>query len=156
MSTISNEREFKQALGYLSPSEERLVSALFLQNVLDVTDDTRIKKAVKVALDGHATVQEQTDAYNIARSIATETFTVVGHALDPERQALHFLATATSYCLFPEHLRPHYCKKRASWAIALHTRMARCWSQVARGQEEEELREDEDQYKILGSFLAGR
>ena len=156
MPKISNEREFREAIDSLSSVEERTVSALFLQNLLDVTTDARIRKVISVALDREAGEKEREDAYNTARSIAAETFTHLGEELDPDRQALHFLATAATYCLLPDRLRPSYCRKRAPWAIALHTRMARCWSQMAQGREQEEMREDEDQYKILAAFLAAR
>jgi hypothetical protein len=156
MPKISNEREFREALASLSSQEGRTVSALFLQNVLDVTKDPRIRRIISVALDRNANEKECEDAYNTARSIATETFTHLGEELDPDRQALHFLATAAAYCLLPDRLRPYYCRKRAPWAIAMHTRMARCWSQMAQGKEEEEMREGEDQYKTLAGFLAAR
>lgn len=156
MPKISNEREFRDALASLSAEEERAVSALFLQNLLDITRDARMTRVIHVALDKNADQKEREEAYNTARSIATETFTHLGEALDPDRQALHFLATAATYCLLPERLKPYYCRKRAPWAIALHTRMARCWSQMAPGKEEEELREEEDQYKILAVFMAAR
>lgn len=157
MPKISNEREFRAALASLSSAEERIVSALFLQNLLDVTTDLRISGIISVALDRNAGEREREDAYNTARSIATETFTHLGEELDPDRQALHVLATAAAYCLLPDRLKPYYyCRKRVPWTIALHTRMARCWSQMAQGKEEEEMREDEDQYKILAAFLAAR
>ncbi|MFZ0257713.1 MAG: hypothetical protein WAN46_19200 [Gammaproteobacteria bacterium] len=116
-----------------------------------------MRRVISVALDRNAGEKEREDAYNTARSIATEMFTHLGEELDPDRQALHFLATAATYCLLPDRLKPDYCRKqRAPWAIALHTRMARCWSQMAQGKEEEEMREDEDQYKTLADFLAAR
>lgn len=148
MPTISNEQEFKQAIASLTPAELRAVGALFLQNLVDITDEPRLRKVIDVAQDKNATPKELEDAYHIARSIAIETFTVVGRELDPERQALHFLATASSYCLMPEDVMPPFCKKRAPFAVALHTRMARCWSQIAQGEE--------DQYRILGGFFAAR
>lgn len=156
MPKIANEREFREAIASLSSEEERTVSALFLQNLLDVTTDGRMKRVVSVALDKKASEKEREDAYNTARSIAAETFTHLGEQLDPNRQALHFLATAATYCLLPDRLRPYYCRKRAPWAIALHARMARCWAQMGHDDEEEEMREDEDQYKILAAFLASR
>jgi hypothetical protein len=156
MPKISNEREFREAIASLSAEEEHTVSALFLQNVLDVTRDPRIRRVISVALDRNAGEEEREGACNTARSIATETFTHLGEELDLNRQALHFLATAATYCLLPDRLKSLYCRKRAPWAIALHTRMARCWSQMAQGREEEEMREDEDQYKILAGFMAAR
>lgn len=156
MPAISNEREFKKSLAALAPADERVVAALFLRNLLPVITEPRIRKAIDVALDSNSTAGEREDAYNISKSIAAATFAHLGEKLDPERQALHFLATATAYCLLPEHLKPHYCKKHASWAIALHARMARCWSDMALGREDEDSREEEAQYQILQQFIDKR
>jgi hypothetical protein len=156
MPKISNEREFKQALASLSSADEHVVGALFLRNLAGVITDPRIKNAIDVALDSNSTPAEREDAYKISKSIATATFTHLGETLDPGRQALYFLAMATAYCLLPEHLRPHYCKKQASLAIALYARMARCWSDMALGREGEDSREEEAQYRILEDFIDRR
>ena len=50
MAAISNDLELKQALDNLDAVQQRVVGALFVQNVLQLAIDDRIEKAIKVAL----------------------------------------------------------------------------------------------------------
>ena len=51
MSTISNDKQFRDALNGLNAQQQRLVGALFVENVLGLSDDPRVARSLIAAKD---------------------------------------------------------------------------------------------------------
>jgi hypothetical protein len=49
MSTISNDKQFRDALNGLNAQQQRLVGALFVENVLGLSNDPRVAQSLVVA-----------------------------------------------------------------------------------------------------------
>ena len=63
---IGTRKEFTKALESLSLDQQRIVAARFVADVLDLTDDDRVKQAQRVAADGNATPEALMLAYHSA------------------------------------------------------------------------------------------
>jgi hypothetical protein len=151
MTTVQNDQQFKTRLGALSFTQQRRVGAMFVERVVDLADNARVRTAIAVAGNPEASSMEVDDAYKAARGLAVETYTICGEDADWLRQAAHFVAAAVAACLVPEH-QTAQCRQ-AAWNAAVNARMARTCEHIARG-ETQDNRESEAQYGILEQFLA--
>jgi len=144
---ISNDGDFRTALGSLSTSQQRRVGADFVTRVMYLLDNARLRNALATAQRVEASEDEIRDAQRIARGIAVESYTVCGEDGDWRQQAGHFVAAATTACLAPEG-----ANSRIGWAAAMNARMAKTCSDIANGTSEAHTAA-EDQYAILERFL---
>ncbi len=145
--TISNDSEFKTALIKLSPSQQRMVAARFVENVLNLCEDPRVRAAVSAAKRPDITDAEITVVFQAAKSASVETYTQCGKEADWRSQAGHFVAVAAMNCLSPTERAGNL-----AWDVAMNARMARISETIATGQGTEN-REAEQQYRILAEFL---
>jgi hypothetical protein len=144
---ISNDKEFKAALGGLSSQRQRQVAARFVERVLPLSGDVRIKAALDVASRADISDAELTVVSQAANSARVESFTQCGRETDWTAQAGHFVAKAAVACV-----RPAEAGDNLAWDAAMQARMARTCQTVAEGSGTEN-REAEEQYRILEAFL---
>jgi hypothetical protein len=150
MTRFSSDAEFKAALSELAIPQQRAVARLFVRNVLDLSDDPRIGKALG---DDDATELSNDDiatGFRTTKAAAIESYTLCGHEGDWLRQASHFVAAAAAACLTPAD-QAGQCRDVA-WSTAMNARMARVCEAVAQGKGTDES-ETKKQYAILESYL---
>jgi hypothetical protein len=143
----TNDREFKAKLGGLPILQQRHVAAKFVQRVLPLCNDFRIKSALELAERAEGSDAELGSAHQAAKAAAVESYTQCGHECDWNTQAGHFVAQATVTCV-----RPAIEGDNLAWEAAMSARMARTCEAVANGEGTENS-EAEAQYRILEAFL---
>jgi hypothetical protein len=121
MSQITNDAEFKQALQDLDATQQRIVAARFIEHVLSLSDDDRIKRTVKVAADESATDGEISDALKSARAAIMDSSTRCGAEGNWTDQAGYFVARAAVAALTPQAQSK---SGNPAWQAALSCRMA--------------------------------
>ncbi|OUD12200.1 hypothetical protein [Thioflexithrix psekupsensis] len=146
MITISNDNEFRIELNKLSVSQQRAVAALFVENVLSLYEDDRIKRAVKLAENPATAEDELQMAHKMAKAASVESYTRCGADGDWRDQAGHFVAKAAATCVAPG------AKENLAWDVAMYCRMARTCTNIAR-DESSESGENEAQYQLLSEFV---
>jgi len=150
MSSITNETEFKNALDQLTLAQQRRVGALFVENVLTLCDDHRVKNALNATKTTEITPDELIAVCRSAKTASIESFTQCGKDVDWLGQAGHFVAAASVACVTPENqIKP---TDNIAWTAAMHGRMARMCETIAAG-EGSENQETQQQYQILARFL---
>ena len=148
---ITTDSEFKAALSQLNLTQQRQVGALFVERVLNLCDDYRVKNALEAAKQTTLNPEELTTAYRAAKAASTERFTQCGKDADWLAQAGHFVAAASADCVLPtEQLKP---TDNLAWNAAMHARMARNCETIAQG-EGSDNQEAQSQYEILANFLS--
>jgi len=148
MLRITDEKGFKQALNDLDIHKQRVMGAMFVERVLELFNDERVRRAVKVAQNIGVSEEELQAAYKSARSASIESFTRCGADGDWKEQAGHFVANAAAACVIPvEQIR----KNNPAWEAAMNCRMARSCEAIA--NEETSNEEDHHQYWVLSEFL---
>ncbi len=160
MTKISTTKEFKQALESLSLDQQRIVAARFVAEVLDLTDDVRIKQAQEVAADPKATPEALMTAYHSAWHAAMEySLHSDLELINWHKQTSYFVAKACAESLAPAHQGIAW--RHLAFNVASHCRMARLCDNVAQEEEQPNLSPAEDalkkqiqtQFEILNTFL---
>jgi hypothetical protein len=160
MSKISTMKEFKEGLQSLSLDQQRVVAARFVAEVLDLTDDERVKQAQKVAADPNAAPESLMSAYHSVWHAALESSVHSDMELiDWRKQTAHFVARACAESLAPAHHGLAW--RHLAYNVASHCRMARLCSSVEHEEEQPSLAAAEEalnkqirtQFEILGAFL---
>ena len=146
---ISNDLELKSALGALGPRERRQATALLVRQVLDLTDDARVKASLDLAERDSARDAEFTAAASAVNSARVASYTQCGHDTNWACQAGHFVARAAQECVKPE------VDADGAWQAAMQARMARICQHIAAG-EGTSNREAEAQYRALDAYLQSR
>ena len=151
MSQISNDTEFKQALQGLDATQQRAVAALFVEHVLSLSDDDRVKRAVKVATDDSASIGEISDALKSARAAIMDCSTRCGAEGNWTDQAGYFVARAAVAAVTP----PVQSKASGpAWQAAMSSRMAQTSILIDNDSDEvADHSENEYQYDILSNYL---
>ena len=144
---ISNDSEFKAAVGGLPRAAQRHMAARFAENVLALSPDSRVKGAIDAAKRTGITDAELAAAYQSAKAASVESFTRCGHDCDWNHQAGHFVAEAGVACVQPDQpgVNP-------AWDAAMQARMARTCETIATGRGTDNT-EAAAQYRILAEFL---
>ncbi|MGD8614468.1 MAG: hypothetical protein PVI91_02210 [Gammaproteobacteria bacterium] len=160
MAKISTMKEFKETLETLSLEQQRVLAARFVADVLDLTDDDRVRQAQKIASDPNATPESLMSAYHSAWHAALES-SVHGdmELVDWHKQTAHFVAKACSECLAPAHHGIAW--RHLAFNVASHCRMARLCATVEHEQDRPSLsaaeqalnKQIQTQFEILGAFL---
>ena len=149
--TISNDRELRSALDALSLAQQRTLGARFATNISGVTNNSRLLKALEIAMTSDSTDQEREDAYKAAKSVAVQTYTSCGTDADWDTQAEHFVASACAATLLPDALLTE--KSNPAWKAAIQSRMAKNCLMIE-SDEGEMDNEAEQQYKIAEEFAS--
>jgi len=149
MKSISNEKQFRDALNGLGIEQQRMVGALFAENVVGLSDDPRIPQALAAA---KVSGMEE-DALNLVRhnikAAALHAHTRCGADGEWNDQAGYFVARAAEACVEPEGRSQG---KGAAWKAAMSARMARTCL-AAESDEDSHDTESQAQYQILTSYL---
>ena len=147
--SISNDQEFRDALNGLGLAQKREVGALFAENVLALSDDSRVAQAVNAAKDDAL----EEDAMNLVRrsikAASLEAHTRCGADGEWSDQAGYFVARAAEACVEPEGRSQG---KGPAWKAAMSARMARTCL-AAESDEDSHDTESQAQYQILTSYL---
>lgn len=149
---ISNDSEFKTALATLSVARQRQVGALFVESVLDLGADPRVKGALNAAKRPDITDEEIEAMLHAVKSASVESYTKCGREADWQCQAGHFVAEAAVACMVTEAAGTH---KHPAWNAAMHARMARTCHSIATGDGTEND-ETARQYQLLDDYLQGQ
>lgn len=144
---ISNDKDFKNLLGSLDPLRQRRVAARFVERVLDLSGDVRVRAAVEAAGRGELTEAEREVLFQAVNSARVESYTQCGKECDWAEQAGHFVAKAALNCV-----KAAVSGENIAWDAAMHARMAHTCQSVASGVGTE-TREAEAQYAILDEIL---
>jgi len=151
MSQISNDTEFKQALQKLDVTQNRVVAALFIEHVMALSNDDRIQRAVKVAVNSSVSDGEIADAMKLAKAAIMDSSTRCGAEGNWTEQAGYFVARAAVAALTP----PAQSRSGGpAWQAAMSCRMAQ--TSILIDNESDEVAatsENEWQYSILSGYL---
>lgn len=147
--SINNDLELKAALGALSPRQRRQAAALLVRQVLDLTDDTRVRSGLDLAERDNAGDAEFAAAAAAVNSARVASYTQCGRDTNWACQAGHFVARAAQECVKPE------VGTDDAWQAAMQARMARICQHIATG-EGTSNREAEAQYRTLDSYLQNK
>ena len=151
MSQISNDTEFKQALQNLDAIQQRTVAALFIEHVLSLSNDDRIKRVVKVATDNSATEGEISDALKSAKAATMDCSTRCGAEGNWTDQAGYFVARAAVAAVTPAAQSK---SGGPAWQAAMSSRMAQTSILIDNDSDEvPDHSENEWQYGILSNYL---
>ena len=150
MATISSDHELRLALDGLTREQQRVLGGQFVNSVSDLCDDTRVKRAVEIAMDPDANPLDKEEAFRSAKAVAVKTYTDCGKDTDWLAQAAHFVAAATAACLAPESQQS---SDNPAWKAAMQARMARNCELIERG-DGGDRNEVEAQYEVANKFLA--
>ncbi len=148
---IRNDQELKSILNSLSRKQQRLLGARFTQSVIGLVDNPRLASTLKVALMPESSDTELKDAYKVAKSIATKTYTACGRDADWGLQAEHFIAAACAASLTPDALITETFN--AAWKAAIQSRMAKNCLMIESDSGEVENEADK-QYRLAEAFMA--
>ena len=146
---ITNDSEFKAALSNLSRAGQRQIAARFVENVLALCKDAKVKGAVNTAKRTDLTDDELAGAFQSAKKASVDSFTQCGSECDWNSQAGHFVSEAALACV-----KPAESGGSPAWDAAMHARMARTSEGIANGKGTDNS-ETEAQYRILTEFLKG-
>jgi hypothetical protein len=149
MSTISNDKQFRDALNGLNPRQQRIVGALFVESVLGLSEDPRVARSLVAVKDMEPGGEALTLARRSAKAASLEAHTRCGADGEWTDQAGYFVARAAEACLEPEGRSQG---KGAAWKAAMSARMARTCL-AADSDEDAHDTESQAQYQILTSYL---
>ena len=151
MSQITNDAEFKQALQNLDATQNRVVAALFIEHVMALSNDDRIQRAVKIAVNSSVSDGEISDALKLAKAAIMDSSTRCGAEGNWTEQAGYFVARAAVAALTP----PAQSRSGGpAWQAAMSCRMAQ--TSILIDNESDEVAatsENEWQYGILSGYL---
>lgn len=151
MGSITNDAEFKQTLQGLDAAAQRVIAAKFVEHVLALSDDDRIKRVVKVALDSSASAAEISDALKVAKSAIMDSSTRCGAEGNWTDQAGYFVARAAVAVTTPQAQSQ---SGSSAWQAAMSCRMART-SMLIDADTADALSnsENEWQYDLVSNYL---
>jgi len=123
MNEIRNDKDMRSALEGLDIPAQRVVAARFIQNVLPLTDDERVTRAVETASRGDASEDELKAAHRAANAAALDAHARCGADSKWEGQSPYFVARAAEAATGPHVFT---AGKSLAWAVAMQCRMASC------------------------------
>lgn len=150
MTSIQSDMDFKNALSGLALEQQRVIGKRFVERVIELADDPKIKKLLASADEADLSDAERSGSFSAAKSAAIERYTLCGREADWSRQASHFVAAATAACLTPRD-QAEQCRNLA-WTAAMNARMARVSANIAAGAAPDDS-EAVGQYALLTDFL---
>jgi hypothetical protein len=150
MTAIHSDAEFKAALSRLPLDQQRRVGNLFVENVIHLSDNPKVKQAISIANKADLSAVDIAEGFKTAKAAAIDSYTLCGRDADWLGQAGHFVASAAAMCLTPED-QVAQCGDLA-WSTAMNARMSKVCEAIARGQDADN-QEAEKQYAILETFL---
>jgi len=152
MITIENDDALRAALTQLDAADQRRLAALFVEDVLEYTDDTRIRHALSVVMRPNASEEELKAAHRTARAAALEAHARCGADCDWSDQSPYFVARAA------EAATGKNAKGKRSalaWLVAMQCRMATC-CEASETDPESEDNTCSAQRRIAAEFINSR
>jgi len=146
---ITDDAGLKSAFKELNPIQHRIVGALFVQNVLPLTNDERVKRAIEKAQDPLTENDELSDMFSSIKRAMIDSSTRCGADADWDEQASHFVIRAANTVVTPNAQKD---TANSMWQVAQSCRMARSCSLIASADDSENP-ESETQYQIVNKFL---
>jgi hypothetical protein len=161
MSQVKGHKSFQEVLSALTVAQQRQISARFIEHVLDLTDEPRLKTAQQTAAKSGVTAEELVDAFHSVHAVYTQTHPRSDLSeLDYTKQAIHFIAEACLVCLSPtyQEAKIHRIAEKA----AMYCRMARTCASIMHDEDQPDLGETEkalqneikSQYTIVNEYLS--
>jgi hypothetical protein len=147
MSEIDNDKAFRTALEALGIDQQRTVGALFVDHVLDLSDDARVAQALAAAREPNIADEALDFARRSIKAASLEAHTRCGADGEWAEQAGYFVARAAEACLEPEGR-----SRSPAWKAAMNARMARTCL-AADSDEDTHDSESRAQYQILTRYL---
>jgi hypothetical protein len=147
---ITTENAFRSALDQLLPPQQRYAAALFVENVLPLSQDPRLHGVINAAKRADITTDELIAMHHAAKSASVDTYTQCGREINWLCQAGHFVAEAAVACVA---VNPPGKSENPAWNAAMHARMARTCECIVQGHGTERC-EIDNQYDILDRYLA--
>lgn len=145
---ITNDNEFKSALAGLNIGQKRKVAAAFVESVLPLCSDIRVTTVITIAKRDDVTDSELAAAYQLANTARVASFCNCGQEIDWQIQTTHFIARGAMDCV-----KPATESSNLAWDAATDIRIARTCHGITSGEPNEQEREAQIQYRILGDFL---
>ena len=161
MSTLFNNKSFRDALSTLSVDQQRRVAAEFVEKVLDLGDERCLDNIVGLFKNPDVGALELSMAYRRAQTIYVETHPGSDlEELDFVHQAKHFVAEACRTCVAPAYENTKVCY--LAQKVAMYCRMARTCSAMRHNGEEPDFSQAEkaakrcveEQYAVLQNFIS--
>lgn len=150
MAEIHNDHQLRDALDALDSAGQRMLGARFARNVMRLSRDERVNRAIETGMRADCTAGEMEDAYRSARSYATKTYTDCGKDTNWLAQADHFVAAAAAAALTPDSQSAE--RRNRAWKAAVQARMAaNC--ELMESDEVADETEAERQYAIANEYL---
>jgi hypothetical protein len=150
MPKINNDHELRDALNGLTAEQQRILGSRFAQNVVRLSKDERVNRAIETGLRDQVAAGELEDAFKSAKAYATKTYTDCGKDTDWLAQADHFVAAAAAAALTPDALMTE--KQNRAWKAAMQARMAVNCTLIEE-DDAPETSEAEHQYALAETFL---
>lgn len=150
MPAIDSDTEFKSVLSGLPLNQQRSVGKLFVESVIDLSDNPKVKKTIDALGDTDISSDDIAENFQTAKSAAIDSYTLCGREADWLKQASHFVASAAAVCLTPEDQTSQ--NSDLAWSTAMNARMAKNCEAIAHGRESDN-QEASRQHQILETFL---
>jgi hypothetical protein len=151
MATITNDQQLRGLINGLDRQSQRVLGGRFAEHVIGITSNSRLERAVEVAVNPDSSDEDLADALKAARGIANDTYTACGRDADWLAQAEHFVARACASALSPpEQLGTAVTP---AWKAAMYARMAKNCHMIETGEGEAD-NEAQRQYGLAEAFGA--
>ena len=102
MTKIQSDAEFRAALAELSIQQQRAVGKLFIESVIELSDDPAVRAAFAHLDSPDLSGGDTAEVFHSAKAAAVGSYTLCGREADWKQQASHFVAAAVAACLSPE------------------------------------------------------
>ena len=149
MSDVSNDAQMREAIGGLEVPLQRALAARFIEHVLSLTEDERIKRVLKIAAHADADEDQLSSALRSAKAAALDAHARCGTDGEWNDQAGYFVARAAEAAVAP---RVRSYGRGPAWQAARNCRMART-AQATETDEDAHGSESQAQYRILNDYL---
>lgn len=150
MPKINNDHALRDALNGLDAQQQRILGSRFARNVMHLSKDERVNRAIEVGMRDQVAPGELEDAFKAAKAYATKTYTDCGKDTDWLAQADHFVAASAAAALTPDALLTE--KQNRAWKAAMQARMAVNCTLIEE-DDAPETSEAEHQYALAEAFL---
>lgn len=121
MSEMCNDTEFRKTLESLDSLQQRKVAVMFVTHVLQLSDDKRLDRVIKIAGDSEATKEELAAALKTAHAVTFDSHARCGAEGHWSEQAGYFVARAAVAATTPV---AHSRAGGPAWQAAMSARMA--------------------------------
>jgi len=148
MVEIANDDDFRRLLEGLDTAGQRAVAAHFVDNVLPLSGDDRIRHVTEIIAKPDAREDDLSMAFHTARTVTVDTHNRCGAECDWQDQAGYFVARAALAAVTPAD----QLAGGPAFQAAMSSRMARTCMGIGTA-EDTAGQERQAQYRILSEFI---